>query len=57
MKNYFGLTGLQVYKTCSMEKLNEFLLEHDGDIIDIQVCSFDVFCVIYKIGKDVETCI
>lgn len=45
--NLFGITNIQVYITCETSALNEFLIAHDGDIIDIQ-CTDKWFHVIYQ---------
>ena len=47
MRTLHGITGIQVYMCRDLEDLNAFLLEHDGNIIDIQ-CTDEFFHVIYK---------
>lgn len=52
MKNaIFGITKIQVWMTQYIDELNEFLLEHDGDIIEIQ-CTDEYFHVIYQKKED-----
>ena len=55
MSNMYGITGIQVkFFTCvsdkCIDKLNEFLAEYDGNIIDIQYQhdSFMRVMVVYK---------
>jgi hypothetical protein len=45
--NMFGITKIRVYMTMYIDELNEFLIAHDGDIIDIQ-CTDEYFHVIYQ---------
>ena len=45
--NIFGITDIQVYMTSELQALNEFLQEHNGNIIDIQ-CTDKWFHVIYQ---------
>lgn len=47
MKNYYGLKGIRIYMTEDLDEANEFLKQHDGDIIDVQ-CSDEFFHIIYK---------
>lgn len=47
MKNLYGITNLQVYMTSDIDELNQFLLEYDGNIIEIQ-CTDKYFHVVYK---------
>ena len=49
--NMFGITKIRVYMTMYIDELNEFLVNHDGDIIDIQ-CTDDYFHVIYQDKND-----
>lgn len=54
MNNLYGITGIKVKAfglKYSDKTLNNFLEEHDGDIIDIQIVSSDVAVVIYKDNK------
>lgn len=51
MKTLYGITNVQVYKTADVDDLNEFLLEYDGNIIDIQAKNHEtkiIYIVIYK---------
>lgn len=56
MKNLYGITGIQVEAIdCTknhLEELNEFLEEHDGDILEIQTVAMlygvTRYVVIYK---------
>ena len=47
MKNYYGITGIRLYATQFLDVANEFLQQHDGDIIDIQITSEDIV-IVYK---------
>lgn len=47
MKTLYGLTNMQVYMTSDIDELNQFLLEYDGNIIDIQ-CTDKFFHVVYR---------
>jgi hypothetical protein len=47
MKTLYGLTNMQVYETSDVDELNQFLLEYDGNIIDIQFNN-EKYVVIYR---------
>lgn len=47
MKTLYGLIGLQVFVTTDIEHFNQFLKEHDGNIVDIQ-CTDKYYHAIYK---------
>ena len=47
MTHLYGLKNIQVYATKDIDELNQFLLEYNGDIIDIQ-CTDEWYHVIYK---------
>jgi hypothetical protein len=47
MKTLYGLNNIQVYMTADIDELNQFLLEYDGNIIDIQ-CTDKYFHVVYR---------
>ena len=49
--NFYGLTNLQVFMTDDTDILNEFLLEYNGNIVDIQ-CTDKYFHVVYKYRED-----
>lgn len=51
MNRLFGITKIQVFTTSDIIKLNQFLLEHDGDVIDIQ-CTERDYNVIYQRGSE-----
>lgn len=51
MTHYYGLKNLQVFVTADVDELNQFLLEYDGNIIDIK-CTNDGFCVVYRYRED-----
>lgn len=50
MKNLYGLTDIQLYMTQYIDELNEFLKDHNGNIIEIQ-CTDEYFHVLYKETK------
>jgi hypothetical protein len=50
MKNLYGLTNIQTTYFLDVDDLNVFLLENDGNIVDIQIHG-NKYYVIYK---DVE---
>lgn len=47
MKNIYGIINIQVYETNDIDELNTFLLDYNGNIIDIQ-CTNEKYIVIYK---------
>lgn len=51
MKTLYGLTNLQVYTFDNTDDLNEFLLEFNGNIVDIQ-CTDKAYHVLYKYRED-----
>ena len=51
MKTLYGITGIQVFMSRNLNELNAFLLEHDGNIIEVQ-CTDEFFHVIYKVSED-----
>lgn len=51
MNHLFGITNVQVFMTNDLDKLNSFLKEYSGNIIDIQ-CTDNWFHVIYKAWED-----
>lgn len=51
MRNLFGITNIQVYEFDDVDDLNEFLLEYNGNIIDISKDS-TTYSVIYKYRED-----
>lgn len=51
MKTLYGLTHLHLYFTEDIDELNEFLIEYDGNIIDIQ-CTNNGYHVVYKWRED-----
>ena len=55
MNNLYGITGIKVKGFGLLygdEALNNFLKEHDGDIIDIQMALNNSAIVIYKDNKE-----
>ena len=51
MKTLYGITNIQVYMTSDIDELNQFLLKHNGNIIDIQ-CTDKYFHVVYRYCED-----
>ncbi len=51
MRTLFGITNIQVYECDDIDELNEFLLEYNGNVIDIQ-CTAGVYHVIYQYHQD-----
>ena len=49
--NFYGITNLQVFMTDDTDVLNQFLLEYNGNIVDIQ-CTDQYFHVVYKYRED-----
>lgn len=47
MKNLYGIKGIRMNAVSLIEDANDFLREHDGDIIDIVVTDEDIV-FIYK---------
>lgn len=55
MKTLYGITHIQVYTTNDIDELNQFLIEYDGNIIDIKITAegnTTVYHVIYKYRED-----
>ena len=51
MNKMYGLLGIQIYVTQYINDANQFLKEHEGDIIDIQ-CTDEYYHIIYKERED-----
>lgn len=51
MKHLYGLTNLQVFVTEDIDELNQFLLEYNGNIVEI-ICTDKRYHVIYKYRED-----
>ncbi|MBO5969166.1 MAG: hypothetical protein J6S14_11795 [Clostridia bacterium] len=47
MKNYYGITGIRLYAAQFLDEANEFLQQHDGNIIDVQITADDIV-IVYK---------
>ena len=47
MKTLYGINNIQAYSTDDIDELNQFLLEYDGNIIEIRHTDKN-FLVIYK---------
>jgi hypothetical protein len=47
MKTLYGLTNLHVYTTEDLNELNLFLIEYDGNIVDIQITDTQ-YHVVYR---------
>ena len=47
MNTLYGITNLQVYATDNLNEFNHFLLEHNGNIVDIQLTD-KYYQVVYK---------
>jgi hypothetical protein len=55
MKNLYGLTNIQVFVTEDINELNQFLLEYNANIIEIQITNDtynDHYHVVYKYKED-----